>query len=85
MGRAMTDERTLTDQMRRLANAAVIAAFVLVGLYSLYLAAFHAWATALPKAQTEWHRLWAERFLLIAGVSFVLALAWATRRRWWRR
>jgi len=81
----MTEAQTMTDQMRRFASAAIIVAFVLVGLYSLYLAAYHAWASDFPQSQPEWHRMWAGRFLLIAGVSFVVAGAWVTRRRWWRR
>ncbi len=71
--------------MRSLASAAVIAVFGLLGLYSLYLAASHGWASDFPQAQSEWHRMWGGRFLLVAGASFALAIAWATRRRWWRR
>lgn len=47
---------------------------VLGGFQSLYLAAFHSWASwGPPTPNPEWHRTLSHRFVLIGLLCFVLA------------
>ena len=57
---------------------------VTAALYSLNLAAYHAWAASFPATPSrEWHVHWSNIFFALALVLFVLAgfVAWRLRRR----
>jgi hypothetical protein len=62
----------------------VFGGLLLVGLWLLNLAAFHAWASSGPPTPNpEWHAMWAERYFWGAITSLGTSgiVAFALRRR----
>jgi hypothetical protein len=63
---------------------ALVISLVIVGLWFLNVAAYHAWAGGGPPTPNpKWHIMWADRFFALSLGSFILAAtaAFTLRRR----
>jgi cbb3-type cytochrome oxidase subunit 3 len=74
----------MSEGVRRFASAVVTVIFVLAGLYAGNLWLFHGWAANFSGPHADWYREWSAAFLVAMCVCFIAAIAWSTRRRWWR-